>query len=330
MTGFKHYRHTFRIYLRMRYLTLGLLLLPCLCLAQAIDNTNAYRNMGERYLRLQYENDVFRKTDQYYTQGVYAEVLLPALRGNPVNYILVRPSGWRMQYGLAVELNAYTPTSIVADTILTGDHPYAGAMMLRSFSIATDTVRRQRISTTLTLGVIGPAAGGEAIQKGIHSATGDAQPRGWQYQVANDVIVNYRLQYEKNLLQVGGYLSLDGVATVDAGTLLTQGGVGLTLMAGYFSSAYSDASQDFQAYVYVHPQGRVVGYEATLQGGLFNSNSAYTIPAGDVERLVLQNRYGMVLRYRNVYLEGFVTNITRRFSTGAPHAWAGVQLGVGL
>lgn len=300
--------------------------------AQLINNAVSYRSMRyTNYFRHDYENDFFTATDKYYTQGINMEAVSPVLAKLPIRVLLLRPENTVVQYGLALQSNVYTPTSITDASIRYGDQPYAASLMLQPFTISTDTARKQRITTMLSLGVMGKIAGGEWMQTAIHRNLNNVLPEGWDYKVANDAVLNYRLFYEKRLLHVDKIFALNATALADVGTLQTLGGAGINVMLGYFQSPYTGMrSRRFSAYIYTHAQGYAVGYDAMLQGGVFNRSSIYTINAGDVTRFFADNRYGIVLRYAGLYIEYFQSMQTRRFSTGDPHAWGGVMIGVGF
>lgn len=322
--------------LRISYVRYLLLIITFCALshakAQIINNTVSYRSMRyANYFRHDYENDFFTKTDKYYTQGINMEAVSPVLGKLPTKFLLLHARNSVVQYGLALQSNVYTPTSITDPAIRYGDRPYAASLMLQPFTISTDIVRKQRITTMLSLGVMGKIAGGEWMQTTIHRNLNNVLPEGWDYQIANDAVLNYRLFYEKRLLHVDKVFALNATALADVGTLQTLGGAGLNIMLGYFQSAYSgERNTKFSAYAYTHVQGYIVGYDAMLQGGLLNRSSMYTISAGDVERLFADNRFGVVLRYGGLYIEYFQGVQTRRFSTGNPHAWGGVMIGVGF
>lgn len=299
--------------------------------AQVINNSYTYRSMyGDKYARLYYENDYFTATDEFYTQGIYFEYAAPGMRKWPTRILLIHPKADTIQYGLAFQHNAYTPSSIEDPNIRYGDRPYAAALMAQFYAIADNEQKQQRITTTLSIGVIGKIAGGEWMQKTIHKATDNAQPQGWQYQVANDLALNYRIQYEKCLLHLGHIFMVNGTGSADAGTLLVKGTAGGNAMLGYFNSPYEKNAhrKKFTVYLYTHPQANLTGYDATLQGGVFNHNSPYTIPADQIKRIVFENRYGIVIGLGPVYLEYFRYNISKEFDSGEPHAWGGVQAGV--
>ena len=86
----------------------------------------------------------------------------------------------------------------------------------------------------------------------------------------------------------------------------------------------------FQLYAYTQPLVNVIGYDATLQGGLFNHKSVYTLNDSEIERFTLQNNFGLVLQYHALYLEYSRTILTREFSYGSSFKWGGIRIGFKL
>lgn len=301
---------------------------------QAIDNTLAYKNINsDSYFRLNYDNDFFSAKDKYYTQGINAELVTPWLSRFPVSKLLVNPKFDVTRYGLALQHNGYTPSSIGSDAILYGDRPFAAALMMESFLIATDTVKKQRFTAKLTAGVVGPAAGGKQMQTEIHRALNNVMPHGWDNQVSNDLILNYQVGYERQLVAYRNIFSLSADAQARVGTLSDKATLGATMIIGYFDSPFGGknaTANNFRIYAYDRPAVNAVAYDATLQGGMFNNSSPYVIASGDVSRITLQNRYGFVIAYRRIFLEYFQSVITKEFSKGDTHVWGGVQLSFGL
>ncbi len=319
----------------------------CFCLkgpfavAQAIDNMASFRMMtAEKYIRFHYENDYFTATDYYYTQGINIEMVDPSFRKFPLTKILIAPRNGTRQFGISVEHNGYTPTSIESNEILYGDRPFAAALMLKTFSMTGDSARHYRITSSLSLGVIGPAAGGYEMQKSIHSWIRGTEPMGWQYQIENGLVINYELGVEKNLLQIGKGFLMNGFVNAHAGSVNTKVSSGFVLMAGRMNSSITSIfskekrryaqKEQVSFHVYLQPMINAVGYDATLQGRLFNHSSPYTISSDQIERFTLQANYGAVLLYRRVYLEYFKTIISKEFETGLYHRWGGIRIGVKL
>jgi hypothetical protein len=125
-------------------------------LAQYIDNTPYYKYISnEGYFRLSYDNDFFSATDQYYTQGIDAELVLPQMSKLFTNKLLLRPKYRNTYFGVGLQHNGFTPASISSDDILYNDRPFAAVLLAKTFAIALDPIRKQRFSSSLYLGVIG-------------------------------------------------------------------------------------------------------------------------------------------------------------------------------
>jgi len=328
------------MHLRITLLTGSLYFIHGLVMAQAIDNMASFRMVNaDRYVRLHYENDYFTSTDYYYTQGINLEIVNPAYRRFPLSRLLYKPKKSIHQYGISIEHNGYTPTSISNNDILYGDRPFAAALLLKTFSSSSNTERHRRITSSLSLGVIGPAAGGREMQTTIHRWIKDDAPLGWQHQIKNDVIVNYETAIEATFLQAGRHLIVNGLVGARAGTLNTRLSSGVTLFLGKLNSAVTSVfsrktngslanASKSSIFFYAQPMVNAIVYDATLQGGWFNRTSPYTIPAGEIERLTFQGNYGLVLQHRSLYLEYSQSILTREFKTGLGHRWGGVRLGV--
>ncbi len=318
-------------------LTITAFILPLCINAQEIDNTLSFKNLNtDSYFRINYENDYFAATDQYYTQGFSFELVDPWMKNFPLSKTLVHPKFSTLKYGLAIEHNGYTPTSIGSDAILYRDRPFAADFSLKSFVIGIDSVRNQRFTTTLSAGIIGPGAGGKEMQTYIHKQTDNATPHGWNNQVQNDLLLNYQVDYQKQLVAYRNIFSLSGDAVARIGTVNDKLGIGGTLMIGYFDSPFSpdapkgSVKRHFRIYAYEHPMFHVVGYDATLQGGLFNKTSPYTIASQDMERILFENRFGFVLNYQRLYLEYFQSVRSRQFTTAQMNVWGGIQIAFGI
>ena len=185
------------------------LMIPGLLSAQKIDNLASFRDIkSDTYFRFNYDNDYFSGTDENYTQGYSFELVAPFLEKNPANYLLLTPKNSKAKYGLAIEHIGFTAPDIGSPEIQFGDRPFAAAIMLKSFAITTDTLANSRLTSSLSLGLIGPGAFGEEMQAGIHKITGNTIPEGWKNQIKNDVVINYEIAYEKQLLKAGDYVSI--------------------------------------------------------------------------------------------------------------------------
>ena len=126
----------------MKYFTWLVFFLPNYLFAQAIDNFLSYKYIStDKYLRINYENDFFSSTDIYYTQGIEIDLVSPGLINNPLNKLLLHLQADREVYGLGIQHNGYTPTSLGSNSILYGDRPFAASLFLTSFISFIDADR---------------------------------------------------------------------------------------------------------------------------------------------------------------------------------------------
>ncbi len=303
---------------------------PSLLFAQKIDNMTSFRDIkSNSYFRFNYDNDYFGSTDQNYTQGYNFELVSSILKKNPLNYFLLKSKNRELKYGLSLEHIGYTPDNIKSPNIQFGDRPFAAAIMLKSFIITTDTIRKTRLISSLNIGLIGPGAFGKEMQVAIHQATGNTIPQGWQNQIKNDIVLNYEVNYEKQLLRYRNLVALQSNSTLRFGTLFTNTSVGLNAVFGIINSPFTSIKNKnkFQLYFYSQPIITAIVYDATLQGGFLNSKSPYTIESNKIERITAQVNYGLILQTKSIYFEYARTNITQEFETGKSAKWGGIKVG---
>ena len=289
----------------------------------------------ERTIAYTYANDLFFRTDYYFTQGMSLTLVHPALAYSPVNYLLPGgPAGSTQHHGVALHYDGFTPLRIQDAFIRVGDRPYAAYGYASFFRVSTQPARRQRLTTALELGFIGPAAGGKELQTTIHRVTNNAEPRGWDYQIRNDAVLGYRVKYETLLLAAPGRAELLSSAAASLGTLYTNADAGLHLRAGRLTPCFATlgtagaphgAAPRWQLYGQAAVEGRLVGYDATLQGGVFTTDNPYTIAARDVRRAVLRSSGGVVLARGGFGLAATATWVSTEFAGGRSHRWG--QLG---
>ncbi|GAB3875229.1 hypothetical protein GCM10028824_30100 [Hymenobacter segetis] len=315
---------------------LFLSLLPRLLSAAPTPADTLHPLSPARLLRYTYANDLFFRTDYYFTQGMTLTLVHPMLARLPVRHLLTAgPRGSTQQHGLTLRYDGFTPLRIQDAFIRVGDRPYAAYLYASFFRISNQPARRQRLTTALEIGFIGPAAGGKELQTAIHRVTGNAEPRGWDYQISNALIIGYRVAFEKQLA-ASRHIELLGNAEASLGTLYTYAGTGLRLRVGKFRPYFANLSvacpshsaepQPWQLYGEAALKGHLVGYDATLQGSPFTNRDPYTLPADAVRRAVLRSSGGMVLAHSGLSFAATATWVSPEFAGGRSHRWG--QLGV--
>ena len=131
-------------------------------------------------------------------------------------------------------------------------------------------------------------------------------------------------------------LLLNIASDIKLGTHTDNLKAGFNFMAGNFNDPYQPAyithnkRKKIRYYLYGQVQPGIMFYDATLQGGLFNRSSPYTIPASEIKHFTIQADYGIVMSFRKIYLEYRQSILTKEFSTGHYHRWGGISIGTDL
>lgn len=89
----------------------------------------------------------------------------------------------------------YTPNSITEQKITEFDRPYAAYLFLKP-SISLFWWRRNSLVLGLDIGLIGPKAGGERVQSWWHKLLSLDEPRGWRYQISDELLLNFGFKYQ--------------------------------------------------------------------------------------------------------------------------------------
>ena len=298
--------------------------------AQEINNTASFNTISsDSYIRLTVDNDFFTGTDEQYSEGVNIELVTPWLKKNPLQRLLVHPHFHDISYGMGIEQAGYTPFDLPNEGKPYNDRPYAGTFYLKTFLIANDPDRQQRFTTTLSTGIIGPASFAAQFQDNIHVLTDNVWPPGWRYQIKNDILLNYQVNYEREVLYYDKYFVANAACTARAGTFSDKVGAGWNVMAGLIPKAFNRENKSksvIQVYLFDNPEIDLVAYDATLQGGLFVRSSPYTIPASAITRVQFINRAGMAVTIHRVHIEYSEYYITSQFNGGPVHLYGGLQV----
>jgi hypothetical protein len=268
--------------------------------------------------------------DWYYSNGVKFLLYHKNLEKSPFDHVLL-PLHIREQdrawYGVAFVQELYTPKDLEDDTIRAGDHPYAATLSLSQRRIVNRPGNGIRYTTGLRVGILGPAALGFHSQNFIHRITPSKIPKGWDYQVRNDVILNYDFMIDKEILRDDVTIfGLKGISRI--GTLHTDitGGIWFRLEIGqeYFERLGPSKDNPYNIYFQMEGSGRFVIYDATLQGGLFNKTSPYVIPAESVSRLVGNVNMSMVIEILRHQIRIYQHLNSPRFTASSMHGWLGI------
>ncbi|WP_166739327.1 lipid A deacylase LpxR family protein [Psychromonas algicola] len=232
---------------RIKLIILCLFCLPVFASEQDVD-----------YLSLSFENDVFFREDDGYSNGFtfnwgYYDVShlnessLPTwlsflAKQSYINHFDDRQYQVNYTFGQFIQ----TATDIKISELTEKDAPYVGLIAWKANIMAYNDNISDELS--LTLGAVGPATGGETIQKNLHDVIRANRPLGWDNQINNEVV--FRIEGERlwrHSIASFKQTEMDLVTGINAGfgNLLSDVNVGIGLRWGKALSANFSSSSPF-------------------------------------------------------------------------------------
>ena len=273
----------------------------------------------------QVENDAVSTlhgtSDQYYTSGLRLgwtsgqDVVGPVAA---LGHTIWGEGTTRLSVEISQSL--FTPRYTQLNPPLSTDHPYAGELVATAGLVHDTDLARDLVS--LTLGVVGPSALGRQVQNGFHSVIGDNQNRGWHDQIGDQPAFQILGQRTWRLPLVSlGPVETDVLpsATASIGDIrdyVQLGGVvrfGQGLASDFGTARIEPGLNGSDAYTNVRPlawygfagvDGQAVGYDVTLDGSTFRSNSAnvhHVWDVGELEAGAAVLWYGLRLTYTQTW-----------------------------
>jgi lipid A 3-O-deacylase len=239
-------------------------------------------------LQLFIENDMLASTDRYYTHGIKIGAGVPfdvlQFPATEVLRQLVPKDDSKIHLGFFVGQNLYTPKSIKISTPQPDDRPWAGWLYVGGVA---QRAKGNRLDTVeLDVGMVGPAALGEAVQSNWHRMIGSPQPMGWDHQLRNEPA--FLMSYLHKRRYAYGDFEVVPHAGATVGTVMTMARAGGLIRYGYNMSGFGPDSIEpggamlhnmrkeltteasgLEWYVFLGVDHRLVAHNIFLDGGVF-------------------------------------------------------------
>lgn len=221
------------------------------------------------------DNDayLFNLNDAYYTNGFM------------LNYAFVKDHNGNKKIHF-VELGQKIFSPLIRETKIPADidRAYCGHLYL-SYA-QTQFLKKDRVlQLNGSLGLVGPASWGEGLQNTYHEWLRFAKFTGWKYQIENALGIDVGATYASSLAATNG-IKLMPVMQVNLGTTYTNAKLGAMIVWGAFeknaqsalwnarlSSTDEKRIRQHEFFGYFYPQIIAQAYNATLQGGVFNTGT---------------------------------------------------------
>ena len=224
-------------------------------------------------------NDFYiSKKDRYYTNGNMFHYR-HALKQEGIDSTLEKKI-FELESGQKI----YNPFFAKAPDPATHDRPFTAYLYLGS-SFNWFFRNEKMIRITAQIGTIGPNALGEEIQTSYHKFLNVFKPRGWDYQLKNEIGLNLSAEYNKLFYRSSNkLLDLTGLSSALLGNTFSGANVGALLRFGQINPIYESVSFNSlignkpsdtngrpkkEYFIFLRPQVNYVAYDATIQGGLF-------------------------------------------------------------
>lgn len=240
--------------------------------AQSYRNEFGFRTDNDSYL--------FNGSDRYYTNGLFFYF------NHALNVKKDSSSLANKILGFEIGQKIYNPQSGVIPEVYYDDRPFAG-YLYGAVNLNLLYKDESNLKLTAAFGVVGPASLAQQSQDFVHNLFGQYAADGWQYQIKDNVELNLSAEYNR-LLTRGKGIDLSLAAYGNLGMGFTGAGIGPMVRLGRFNQLFfSESTQstvtantalkslhNSELYFYIKPQFNWIAYDATIQGGLGQTNAA--------------------------------------------------------
>ncbi|WP_240207007.1 lipid A deacylase LpxR family protein [Vibrio sp. CyArs1] len=246
------------------------------------------------------DNDGIFGTDEDYTNGIFLSYTSSAI----TPWALFKPlslSYWgsasldKFEFQLGHKM--WTPSDIEATVPLANDRPYAGYFHGELNYISLHPQQAQRFN--LTLGSTGEGSFADKAQQLVHSIVGSADPKGWEYQIEDQVAgsIGYltHLNWKREPLFGNTGWEVSNVTETNLGNFRSDVSTGMMFrfgseLGGNFGSANISTENPFKAgmigasnkgwFTYFGLKARYRFNDLTIQGerpGIPEPSDAYDV-----------------------------------------------------
>lgn len=297
----------------------------CLLISSIIFNSKAQvttrSHSIDQEFSIQYENDIVFFTDQYYTSGVDINYALLLKHETPF-YRFFRSRThdttkvlMRINYGHKI----FTPSKIKEPDVEKRDRPYAGWQALTAIITNFPNINSSN-RFSMELGLVGEQSGIGNFQQWYHKINGITRPLGWEYQIANEVVLN--LGYGRNQRLIKGELiDVIGDINLQLGNGISSTGLGAMLRLGRFNNLNNSAisksrmssaipivgnsdMEEVESFLFFGLKADYVFNNIFIEGSIFNNSSPHV---EELEHGLISQEYGYM--YSNYYTSVAITII---------------------
>lgn len=246
------------------------------------------------------DNDLYisLKQDRYYTNGTFLTYRYLSKKATKKTIKKI--------YNLQIGQLIFAPFTPIVQSITSHDRPFAG-YLYGKFGIDYFYSNNSTLKLSSELGILGPNAFASETMEFIHDIYGFQKAIGWKHQIHQALGFNLNIEYTKHLgVSNSKKLDISWFNSAKIGTIFTDISTGLYGRVSFFNplqnvinsiafgSNLNNKSTILQnepeAFFYIKPTISLIGYDATIEGSIFNSTSPVTY---DIEPLKFVTEFGV-------------------------------------
>jgi len=265
--------------------------------------SQTYSQNFKNELEIISDNDVYIAfmQDRYYTNGLFVN-FRHAYNQEKLNPALVKKT-----LGITIAQKIYTPYYGQAPDPTLHDRPFTG-YLYTGIVFNQFYKKEQMLSYGINVGATGKSSLAEETQRRFHQLLGIYKIAGWEYQLKGEFSVNLNAAYNKLLFRTeSDKFDIIGTTSAALGNALTSVNAGAMLRFGKINPIHSSASFNSRIsndaksesksvkkefFLFTKPELNFIGYDATIQGGLFLDDKG-PITFG-VKRFVYSQQVGLI------------------------------------
>lgn len=179
------------------------------------------RHLLQAYWDDDYINFYGKGTDKAYTNGTKLTLFYTSKKapGFLVNRLLPKAGDSSENvFGVGISQLMFTPNDIANANFQSDDYPWSGALFITYNLYSYNEKKNYDFQTELDVGVVGPVAMARQTQTMIHKMVNYQEPKGWDNQFRNSLMVNLNFTAEQQLFRHQDFLEVIGGGQLMVGT----------------------------------------------------------------------------------------------------------------
>jgi len=255
----------------------GIVLFLSLIISCSLNAQGTYKNSEFSFTN---ENDVylFRENDKYYSNGLITHFRWVPAKNKTDSIKRILDIEFSQKY--------FTPQDLLLRNVANFDRPYAG-LLYGGFSVSRFKEENKRSMLGLELGIVGPASGAQGFQEWYHETFGFPAPRGWGFQMPNELVLNFKSEFNRQLSLKPGRLDVISSTEFSLGTAFTHaiqrfdirfGKLQVLKNSAFRNALIGSGSENIPKhnYLFFGYGLQYVAHNITINGSIWNDNALHT------------------------------------------------------